>query len=174
MNSSEPVKSLICVPSHTHSLTLTLSHSLLCRSWPWSTSTVTSVWTRPARRTARCPASETAHTHAPNSGYSATSHYQRSSDHTPHTHKHTHSHTQRPRVSNRGNRLFIKNWAPGKERLPMKGMRDERRWDWTVLPLPEIRGRRVFDPPRSEQRRRTLSRRTWLLLYVCFLFLKRF
>lgn len=86
--------------THTHSLCV----SLPCRSWPWSTSTVTSVWTRPARRTARCPASKTAHTHAPNSGYSATSHYQKPSDHTLHTHKRTHSHTPRPRASNQGNR----------------------------------------------------------------------
>lgn len=78
--------------TRTHSLLHTACVCVLCRSWRWSTSTVTSAWTRPARRTARCPASETAHTRAPNSGYSATSHYRRSSDRTLHTHRHTHWH----------------------------------------------------------------------------------
>lgn len=98
----------------------------LRRSWLWSTWTVTSVWIKPVRRTARCPASETAHTHARNSGFSATSHFQRSSDHT----LHTHSHTQRPRVTNQGNGHVYSIWAPGNERLPMKGWWKRGGWKW--------------------------------------------
>lgn len=149
---------------HTHNLCV----SPPCRSWPWSTSTVTSVWTRPARRTARCPASETAHTRAPNSGYSATSHCQKSSDHSPFTHKHTHSHTQRPRVSNQGNGQCLLQLGTRKVKTSHEGILEERRMIWTVLPLPEIRGRSVFDPPQSETRWKTPSRRRWLLFHVHF------
>lgn len=35
------------------------------------------------------------------------SHYQRSSDHTPHTSKCAHSHTQRPRIRNKGERMWF-------------------------------------------------------------------
>lgn len=162
------ITSLICIPTYAHSLSVCLRR----RSWPWSTSTVTSVWTRPARRTARCPVSETAHTHAPNSGYSAMSHYQRASDHTPHTCKHTHPHTQRPRVSNQGNGQCLLKLGTRKGKTSHKGIWEERRTDWTVLPLPEIRGRSVVDPPQSETQRKTPSRRRRLLFYVRFVVFK--
>lgn len=162
---------MIFASRQAHANTHTLSVSLPSRSWPWSTSTVTSVWTRPARRTAKCPASETAHTHAPNSGYSATSHYQRSSDHTPHTSKHTHSHTHSgPERAIGGTESVCYNWARGKERLPMRGFGKRGRTYWTVLPLPEIRGRSVFDT-RKDSLSETMAD---VFVFIGLLFLKRF
>lgn len=166
VNWNEQVQNLIAILSLTHSLCV----SLLYRSWPWFTSTVTNVWTRPARRTVRCPVSETAHTRAPNSGYSAMSHYQRSSDQTLHTRKYTHSHTRRPRRRNQGKGQCFLKLGTRKRKTSREGIQEDIRTAWTALPLPQIRGRSMFDPPQSE----THGDDGCCFLFAFFVFSKRF
>ncbi|KAG7242051.1 hypothetical protein INR49_024097 [Caranx melampygus] len=48
----------------------------------------------------------------------------------------------------------------------MKGLWEESRTVWTVLPLPEIGERSVFDPPQSRKRGKTPSGGRWLLFYI--------
>ncbi len=84
----------------------------------------------------------------------------------------THLHTQRPRVSNQGNGQCLLKLGTRKGKTSHEWIREERRTDWTVLPLPEIRGRSVYDPPQSETQGKTPFRRRWLLFYICFVVFK--
>lgn len=88
------------------------------------------------------------------------------SAHSP-THTLTHTAAQRKQPGEQTCSLGTR-----KEKTSHEGIREERRPDWTVPPPPEIRGRSVFDPPQSEERGKTPSRRRWLL-FVRLLFFWR-